>query len=212
MKTPIPAQRDIVRLIDKSEQPRHRPPALRLHNTVELMRTRLAATGLTQADLSVLDDEAFAIRLGTARSPNPSGKIIPDWDVVREELSQRDMTLSLIWEEYRQANHERLADCLCYSQFQKRYKAWLKTQRMSMRQFHKPGDQLFVDFCHNPDDADHPSGNWRANAGASVRRRTGWIVVHVLPMPCRARKLRLDCLPCKGFRVLRRRATAGGAG
>lgn len=148
MKTPIPVQRDIVRLIDKGLSSRAVGRQLSIsHNTVELLRTRLAATGLTQADLSVLDNEAFAIRLGTARNSNPSGKIVPDWDVVREELSQRDMTLSLIWEEYRQANHEHLADCLCYSQFQKRYKAWLKTQRMSMRQFHKPGDQLFVDFC-----------------------------------------------------------------
>ena len=101
MKTPIPVQRDIVRLIDKGLSSRAVGRQLSIsHNTVELLRTRLAATGLTQADLSALDNEAFAIRLGTARNPNPSGKIVPDWDVVREELSQRDMTLSLIWESF----------------------------------------------------------------------------------------------------------------
>lgn len=148
MKTPIPVQRDILRLIDKGLSSRAIGRQLSIsHNTVELMRTRLTTTGLTVTELLALDDQAFAIRLGTARNPYPSGKINADWDVIREELSQRDMTLSLLWEEYRQANHERLADCLSYSQFQKRYKAWLKTQRMSMRQFHKPGDQLFVDFC-----------------------------------------------------------------
>lgn len=148
MKTPITVQRDIVRLIDKGLSSRAIGRQLSLsHNTVELLRTRLTATGLMYADLSALVDHAFAIHLGTARHPNPSGKIVPDWAVVQEELAQRDMTLSLIWEEYRQANHERLADCLCYSQFQKRYQAWLKTLRISMRQFHKPGDKLFVDFC-----------------------------------------------------------------
>lgn len=148
MKTPIYVQRDIVRLINKELSSRAIGRQLSIsHNTVELIRTRLLATNLTHADLSVLDNEAFAIRLGTVRNPNPSRKIVPDWDLVREELSQRDMTLSLIWEEYRQANHENLSDCLSYSQFQRRYKAWLKTQRISMRQFHKPGNQLFVDFC-----------------------------------------------------------------
>lgn len=211
MKTPIPVQRDIVRLIDKGLSSRAVGRQLSIsHNTVELLRTRLTATGLTQADLSVLDNEAFAIRLGTARNPNPSGKITPDWDVVREELSQRDMTLSLIWEEYRQANHERLADCLCYTQFQKRYKAWLKTQLMSMRQFHKPGDQLFVDFCGrtmpitNPETAQH--------AGASVRRRAGRVILYLCVCRSIPEDRRLDCLPCEGLRVLWWGAATGGAG
>jgi transposase len=148
MKTPIPVQREIVRLIDKGLSSRSIGRQLSLsHNTVELLRTRLISIELTYADLSILDDHAFAISLGTARNSNPSRKLIPDWTVVQEELAQRDMTLALIWEEYRQANHERLSDCLSYSQFQKRYRAWQKTQRISMRQFHKPGDMLFVDFC-----------------------------------------------------------------
>lgn len=201
MKTPIPVQRDIVRLIDKDLTSRTIGRQLSIsHNTVELMRTRLTATGLTHADLSVLDDHAFAIRLGTARNQNPSGKIIPDWDVVREELAQRDMTLSLLWEEYRQANHERLADCLSYSQFQKRYKAWLKTQRMSMRQFHKPGDQLFVDFCGrtmpitNPDTGEEtPAQVFVGVLGGSSytfayavpsQKIADWIACHVKALAC----------------------------
>lgn len=148
MKTPIPVQRDIVRLIDRALSNRAIGRQLSIsHNTVELVRARLASTGLTHASLSVLDDQAFAIKLGTAKNQNPSGKIVPDWIVVQEELSQRDMTLTLLWEEYRMANHDQLDQCWSYSQFQKRYNAWLKTQRISMRQFHKPGDKLFVDFC-----------------------------------------------------------------
>ena len=179
MKTPIPVQRDILRLIDKGLSSRAIGRQLSLsHNTVELLRTRLTTTGLTFTELSALDDQAFAIRLGTARNPYPSGKISADWDVIREELSQRDMTLSLLWEEYRQANHERLADCLSYSQFQKRYKVWLKTQRMSMRQFHKPGDHLFLDFCGrtmpitNPETGEEPPAQ-RWNPAAHGQRETG---------------------------------------
>lgn len=148
MNTPVPVQREIVRLIERGLRSRAIGRQLSIsHNTVELLRTRLTASGLSHVTLSKLDDHTFSVRLGTARNPNPSGKIIPDWHVVSEELAQKDMTLTLIWEEYRQANHERLADCFSYSQFQKRYRAWVKTQRISMRQFHKPGDKLFVDFC-----------------------------------------------------------------
>lgn len=148
MKTPIPVQRMAVRLIERELSNRAIGRQLSIsHNTVELVRVRLKATGLSHADLAPLDDQAFAAKLGTARNPNPSGKISPDWAEVQVELQQRDMTLSLIWEEYRMANHAQLDLCLSYSQFQKRYNAWLKMQRVSMRQFHKPGDKLFVDFC-----------------------------------------------------------------
>ena len=89
MKTPIPVQRDILRLIDKGLSSRAIGRQLSIsHNTVELLRTRLTTTGLTFAELSALDDQAFAIRLGTTRNPYPSGKINADWDVIREELSQ----------------------------------------------------------------------------------------------------------------------------
>ena len=66
MKTPIPVQRDIVRLIDKGLSSRAIGRQLSIsHNTVELLRTRLVTTSLALADLSPLDDHAFGIRLGT---------------------------------------------------------------------------------------------------------------------------------------------------
>ena len=148
MKTPIFVQRNIVRLIERDLSNRAIGRQLSIsHNTVESIRIRLKATGLSYTDLASLDDQTFAVRLGTTSNPNPSGKVVPNWGIVQEELPQRDVTLTLLWEEYRVTNQEQLDCCLSYSQFQKRYNAWLKTQRISMRQFHKPGEKLFVDFC-----------------------------------------------------------------
>ena len=148
MKTPIVSQREIVRLIERGLSNRAIGRQLSLsHNTIAAVRQRLQIVGLSYAALSLLDDLSFSLKLGTVKNPNPSGKLTLDWPSVQTELQQRDMTLALIWEEYRLANHEQLDLCLCYSQFTKRYSDWLKSQRMSMRQFHKPGDKLFVDFC-----------------------------------------------------------------
>ncbi|ELQ8318084.1 DDE-type integrase/transposase/recombinase [Pseudomonas aeruginosa] len=36
---------------------------------------------------------------------------------------------------------------MSYVQFTRRYRTWLKKQKLSMRQVHLPGDKLFVDFC-----------------------------------------------------------------
>jgi len=148
MKTPILVQREITHLIERGLSSRAIGRQLSVsHNTAELIRVRMVATALTYADIASLDDHAFALKLGTAKNANLSGKLNPDWAQVQTEMQQRDMTLSLIWEEYRLGNHEQLDRCLCYSQFTKRYNDWLKTQRISMRQFHKPGDKFFVDFC-----------------------------------------------------------------
>lgn len=94
-----------------------------------------------------MPDDALALALGTQSNPSPSGKLIPDWSVVNAEMGQRDMTLRLLHDEYVIALELEKNKALCYSQFTALFRAWLKTQRVSMRQFHKPGEKMFVDFC-----------------------------------------------------------------
>lgn len=69
---------------------------------------------------------------------------VPDWLEVRKQLSMKGVTKQLLWEEYTQQYPNR---CYSYSQFCDRYLHWLKNQRRSMRQHHKAGDVLFVDYA-----------------------------------------------------------------
>lgn len=68
----------------------------------------------------------------------------PDWSDVRKQLAMKGVTKHLLWEEYTQQFPNR---CYSYSQYCDRYLHWLKKQRRSMRQHHKAGDVLFVDYA-----------------------------------------------------------------
>jgi transposase len=65
-----------------------------------------------------------------------------DYQAVHTECKRKGVTLQLLWEEY----HEARIITLGYSQFCRRYRAWLKTQPSSMKQTHKAGDKTFIDY------------------------------------------------------------------
>ena len=68
----------------------------------------------------------------------------PDFPAIHLELKNKTMTKQLLWQEYRQQHPE---DGYSYAQFCHRYKAWLGRQQRSMRQSHRAGEKLFVDYC-----------------------------------------------------------------
>ena len=68
--------------------------------------------------------------------------MVPDWSQLHQELKQPGVTLSLLWLEYR-ARHP---DGYGYSQFCERYRRWARALKPSMRQVHRAGEKLFVDF------------------------------------------------------------------
>jgi transposase len=69
---------------------------------------------------------------------------MPDWLTVHQELKSKGTTKLLLWEEYTQQYPNR---CYSYSQFCDRYNQWHKRQKRSMRQLHKAGEKLFVDYA-----------------------------------------------------------------
>lgn len=69
---------------------------------------------------------------------------VPDWPTTYLELKRKGMTKLLLWEEYTQQYPNR---CYSYAQFCYLYLEWLKKQKRSMRQEHKAGEKLFVDYC-----------------------------------------------------------------
>ena len=111
---------------------------------------RLAtAAGLTLPIPDALDDaalEKLLYRQGAAREPTFAE---PDYALVHQELKRKGVTLTLLWEEYRQAVGERGYQ---YTAFCTRYRDWAGKLKRSMRQIHRAGEKLFIDFA-GPDRA-----------------------------------------------------------
>ena len=111
--------------------------------TVTAYLQRAAAAGLRWPLPDDLDDAALEARL-FARPAGPSSteRVIPDWSTLHQELKKPAVTLALLWTEYR-AHHP---SGYGYSQFCERYRQWARLLKPSMRQVHRAGEKLFVDF------------------------------------------------------------------
>jgi len=69
----------------------------------------------------------------------------PDWLSIHQDLKQhKHLTLQLVFEELLEKVGK---PYYSYSHFCRAYRNWLGTQRLSMRQQHKGGEKLFVDYC-----------------------------------------------------------------
>ena len=76
-----------------------------------------------------------------ARAPAPH--LVPDWATVHHELKRKGVTLFLLWQEYKAAT----PDGLQYSWFCHTYRAWASKLDLVMRQTHRAGEKLFVDYA-----------------------------------------------------------------
>jgi transposase len=89
-----------------------------------------------------LDDAALEARLFPA-APAGRERVPPDLAAIHQELKGVGVTLHLLWEEYRQVHGE---SGYGYSQYCELYRRWAGQLRPSMRQVHRAGEKLFVDF------------------------------------------------------------------
>lgn len=92
-----------------------------------------------------LDDAAIEARLfPSATNKSVRGAPLPDFQQIHQELrSHRHLTLSLLWQEYKQS-HE---DGYQYSRFCQLYRQWQRKLDVVMRQEHRAGDKTFVDHA-----------------------------------------------------------------
>ncbi len=107
---------------------------------------RAQAMGLSWPLPDGLDDAALERLLYPAKGERsrPSRYADPDFAAIHRGLMRKEVTLLLLWEEYRQAHPE---ESYSYAQFCVRYRDWRGRQKRSMRQIHKAGEKLFVDYC-----------------------------------------------------------------
>jgi transposase len=135
--------------------------------------------------------EQLETKLFPEKKPGRRKLALPDWSSVHKESKRKGVTLSLLWVEYKQ-NHP---DGYSYSQFCYHYREWKKHLNPTMRQKHKAGEKLFVDYAgHTVAVVDPETGEVRkaqifvATLGASnytyaeahwTQSLPNWLAAHV---------------------------------
>jgi transposase len=105
-----------------------------------------AAAGLTWPEVQACDDLTLERRLlATPQRPRAHVHVQPDYGRIHQELRRKGMTLMLLWEEY-QADHGD-SRTYRYSQFCDNYRRFAQRLKRSMRQIHRAGEKLFIDFA-----------------------------------------------------------------
>ena len=79
---------------------------------------------------------------------------LPDWALVCTELRRKHVTKALLWQEYR----EQQPNGVGYSQFCEYYARWLQGVTVVMRQEHRAGERMFVDFSGDGMEIITPTG------------------------------------------------------
>jgi transposase len=103
---------------------------------------RAKSAGLDWAGVQSLTDVELDARLHGSGGRDPR-RIYPDCAWIHTERKRPGVTLELLHQEYL----ERHPDGYRYTAFCDHYRRWLKRRRLTMRQVHKAGEKLFVDYA-----------------------------------------------------------------
>ncbi len=103
-----------------------------------------AAAGLSWSQIQSCDDVTLERQLLVAPQ-RPRTQVQPDYARVHHELRRKGVTLMLLWEEY-QAEHAE-HHTYRYSQYCEKYRQFTRRLKRSMRQTHRAGEKLFIDFA-----------------------------------------------------------------
>lgn len=135
--------REILRLKELKRSHREISRALGVGGaTVSEVAARAKVAELDWAAIAALSDAELEARL----YPKPAGAVdrpLPDPAKLDIELRKTGVTLRLLHHEYLEQNR---IGAYGYTQFCAHYNAWKATQLLTMRQVHRAGDKLFVDY------------------------------------------------------------------
>ena len=125
---------------------------LTARSTVQDYIHRAQATQLSYAHLIKLSDSDLQELLGKGQRKRTREKAPIDFEVVHRELGRKGVTLSLLWMEGKERGEWQCS----YGGFCRRYRQWKRQQSVSMRQVHKGGEKIFVDYCGMTVAVTHP--------------------------------------------------------
>jgi transposase len=147
MKLPMRKTREILRLHFESQlRPRQIASICQVgKGSVQRYLVRLRAAGLSWPLPADLDDVALERRLfPPPPAPSSYDRPLPDWAAIHKELkSRKNVTLQLLWEEYKQAYPEGYA----YSWYCECYRQWEHRLDVVLRHEHRAGEKMFVDYA-----------------------------------------------------------------
>jgi len=116
------------------------------------------AAGLSWPDIKDMEEDKLRGLLSGKEVKDSVCRPLPDWEWVSRELRRKGVTLHLLWEEYK----ERHPDGYQLSQFYEHYSRWKQKQQLSLRQTHKAGEKMFVDYAgHTVGIVDRSTGEVR---------------------------------------------------
>lgn len=107
-----------------------------------LQRAKAAGLSCPLPD-SLTDQQLYSLLFPPAIAVASSGRPLPDCAYLHNELKRKGVTLMLLWEEYIAEHPQGYR----YSHFCELYRQWARQLKLSMRQVHKAGEKLFVDYA-----------------------------------------------------------------
>jgi transposase len=113
------------------------------HNTAALYLRRAVEAGVSWPACEEIGDAELERLLIPPAPEVGARRPLPEWPTVHRELRRKGVTLQLLWLEYK-ADHP---DGLQYTQFVTRYRAWENTIDPVLRQEHRAGEKVFVDYA-----------------------------------------------------------------
>ena len=143
-RLPMRKLREILRL--KWLQGRsHRQTASSLGVSAGAVASAVGRAKVAELDweaVEALDDEQLDIRLYGPRQGPGVQRPLPEPTWIHKELGRKGVTLELLHLEYLEEHPTGYR----YTAFTDHYRRWRKQQRIAMRQVHKAGERLFVDY------------------------------------------------------------------
>ncbi len=113
-------------------------------NTVRRYVIRARGAGLGWPLPPDLGDEALEALLFPPRSAAGTARPVPDWAEIQRELRRKGVTLQLLWLEYKSVHP---GAGYQYTQFCERYRQWRNRLDPVLRQEHRAGEKVFVDYA-----------------------------------------------------------------
>ena len=103
-----------------------------------------SAAKLDWSQIQLLNEAALHSRL--AGTPQRASTFVrPDFARLHQELRRKGMTLMLLWQEHVSQHPGETTHS--YSQFCENYRRFAKSLKRSMRQIHRAGEKLFIDYA-----------------------------------------------------------------
>jgi hypothetical protein len=137
--------REVLRLVLEEGLSRHRAATATgvPYTTVADCLSQATGAGLQWPLPEGMDDRDLEERLYRRAALPPTGqRPQPDWAEVHRELRRKGVTPQLLWMEFKQ----RCPEGHQYTQFVQHYRQWAGRLDVVLRQDHRAGEKLFLDF------------------------------------------------------------------